>query len=125
MFANTYHLMLQPGPELVAEAGGLHAFIGRDAPLITDSGGFQVFSLARPNEADAREMKSRRPSKQKGDDGLLAFGRAENRRAVPVLPRRARRRAHPESSSPRRKRSGRTSSSPWTSCPRTPSTRGG
>ena len=71
MFANTYHLMLQPGPELVAEAGGLHAFIGRDAPLITDSGGFQVFSLARPNEADAREMKSRRPSKQKGDDGLL------------------------------------------------------
>ena len=71
MFANTYHLMLQPGPELVAEAGGLHAFIGRDAPLITDSGGFQVFSLARPNEADAREMKSRRPSKQKGNDGLL------------------------------------------------------
>jgi len=71
MFANTYHLMLQPGPELVAEAGGLHAFIGRDAPLITDSGGFQVFSLARPNEADVLELKSRRPSKQKGDDGLL------------------------------------------------------
>ena len=59
------------GALLVAEAGGLHAFIGRDAPLITDSGGFQVFSLARPNEADVLELKSRRPSKQKGDDGLL------------------------------------------------------
>ena len=46
MFANTYHLMLQPGPDLVASAGGLHEFIGRDAPIITDSGGFQVFSLA-------------------------------------------------------------------------------
>ena len=46
-------------------------FIGRDAPIITDSGGFQVFSLARPNAEDGLEMKSRRPSKQKGDEGLL------------------------------------------------------
>jgi len=39
MFSNTYHLMLQPGPETIASAGGLHKFIGRDAPIITDSGG--------------------------------------------------------------------------------------
>jgi queuine tRNA-ribosyltransferase len=71
MFANTYHLMLQPGPDLVASAGGLHEFIGRDAPIITDSGGFQVFSLARPNAEDGLEMKSRRATKQKGEDGLL------------------------------------------------------
>ena len=71
MFANTYHLMLQPGPDLVASAGGLHEFIGRDAPIITDSGGFQVFSLARPNAEDGLEMKSRRATKQKGGDGLL------------------------------------------------------
>jgi queuine tRNA-ribosyltransferase len=71
MFSNTYHLMLQPGADLVENAGGLHAFIGRDAPIITDSGGFQVFSLARPNEGDGEEMKSRRASKQKGADGLL------------------------------------------------------
>jgi queuine tRNA-ribosyltransferase len=47
-FCNTYHLMLQPGAETVAAAGGLHAFMSRrrDRPLITDSGGFQVFSLA-------------------------------------------------------------------------------
>ena len=55
MFANTYHLMLQPGPELVAEAGGLHAFIGRDAPLITDSGGTRCSrSRARTRRTRAR-----------------------------------------------------------------------
>ncbi len=45
MFCNTYHLMLQPGADLVAQAGGLHSFINRKQPIITDSGGFQVFSL--------------------------------------------------------------------------------
>jgi queuine tRNA-ribosyltransferase len=45
LLANTYHLYLQPGEEVVAEAGGLHRFMGWDRPLITDSGGFQVFSL--------------------------------------------------------------------------------
>jgi queuine tRNA-ribosyltransferase len=43
--ANTYHLFLQPGHEVVKEAGGLHAFMQWDGPLMTDSGGFQVFSL--------------------------------------------------------------------------------
>lgn len=43
--ANTYHLFLQPGEDIVASAGGLHAFMGFDGPLFTDSGGFQVFSL--------------------------------------------------------------------------------
>ena len=45
VLANTYHLFLQPGENIVAEAGGLHAFMGWDGPLVTDSGGFQVFSL--------------------------------------------------------------------------------
>jgi len=45
MFCNTYHLMLQPGSEIVKNAGGLHTFMHRTMPLITDSGGFQVFSL--------------------------------------------------------------------------------
>ncbi len=43
--ANTYHLFLQPGEDVVALAGGLHAFMGWNGPLFTDSGGFQVFSL--------------------------------------------------------------------------------
>lgn len=45
ILGNTYHLMLRPGAELVAEFGGLHQFIGWDKPILTDSGGFQVFSL--------------------------------------------------------------------------------
>ncbi len=45
ILSNTYHLYLRPGHELVREAGGLHAFIGWDRPILTDSGGFQVFSL--------------------------------------------------------------------------------
>lgn len=44
---NTYHLHLRPGDELVKELGGLHAFTGWDGPILTDSGGFQVFSLAK------------------------------------------------------------------------------
>jgi len=57
MFCNTYHLMLQPGTAIVKQAGGLHSFINRNMPIITDSGGFQVFSLAYGTVKD--ELKSR------------------------------------------------------------------
>src|SRR5687768_2931071 len=50
VLANTYHLYLRPGHELVAELGGLHAFMRWPGPILTDSGGFQVFSLAASNE---------------------------------------------------------------------------
>ena len=46
ILGNTYHLHLRPGDELIARAGGLHAFIGWPHPILTDSGGYQVFSLA-------------------------------------------------------------------------------
>ena len=45
VLANTYHLMLRPGSDLVAEMGGVHSFMGWDRAVLTDSGGFQVFSL--------------------------------------------------------------------------------
>src|SRR5438270_13237225 len=45
ILANTYHLMLRPGSELIASFGGLHSFMHWDGPIMTDSGGFQVFSL--------------------------------------------------------------------------------
>ena len=45
ILSNTYHLYLRPGDELVAEAGGLHKFMNWDGAILTDSGGFQVFSL--------------------------------------------------------------------------------
>ena len=64
MFCNTYHLLLQPGTEVVKQAGGLHKFINRSLPIITDSGGFQVFSLAYGSVAD--ELKSKGTKKQDG-----------------------------------------------------------
>src|SRR3954468_10354247 len=45
VLCNTYHLYLRPGPDLVAELGGLHQFMGWSGPMFTDSGGYQVFSL--------------------------------------------------------------------------------
>ncbi len=57
MFCNTYHLMVQPGIPTIKKAGGLHHFMNRTKPLITDSGGFQVFSLAYGTVKD--ELKSK------------------------------------------------------------------
>ena len=50
LLANTYHLYMRPGDELVKKAGGLHKFMAWDRPILTDSGGFQVFSLAKLNK---------------------------------------------------------------------------
>ncbi len=58
LICNSYHLAVQPGPEAVQRAGGLHAFMGWDGLLASDSGGFQVFSLRHGQVAD--ELKGRR-----------------------------------------------------------------
>lgn len=52
VLSNTYHLHLRPGSELVREMGGLHRFMGWNGPMLTDSGGFQVFSLAKISKID-------------------------------------------------------------------------
>lgn len=52
ILSNTYHLYLRPGDELVAEMGGLHQFMQWDGPMLTDSGGFQVFSLSDSRKVD-------------------------------------------------------------------------
>jgi queuine tRNA-ribosyltransferase len=67
VLGNTFHLFLRPGAERIAELGGLHAFMGWDGAIITDSGGFQVFSLAHGNVAD--EVKGRRG--QAGSHGAI------------------------------------------------------
>ena len=48
ILANTYHLWIRPGEDIVDKAGGLHKFMNYNGPILTDSGGFQVFSLAKP-----------------------------------------------------------------------------
>jgi queuine tRNA-ribosyltransferase len=59
VLANTYHLWLRPGHELVAEAGGLHQFMAWERPILTDSGGFQVMSLAHLRELDEQGVRFR------------------------------------------------------------------
>ena len=60
ILSNTYHLYLRPGDELVKEAGGLHKFMNWDRPILTDCGGFQVFSLSdlRTISEEGVEFKS-------------------------------------------------------------------
>src|SRR5207342_3084534 len=67
ILGNTYHLFVSPGPERIAKAGGLHGFMGRERALITDSGGFQVFSLAHGGVAN--EVKG--SGRQGGEQGSV------------------------------------------------------
>jgi len=55
VLANTYQLALRPGEQVVSELGGLHAFMGWDGPILTDSGGFQIFSLAHMSKVTEQE----------------------------------------------------------------------
>jgi queuine tRNA-ribosyltransferase len=68
LLCNTYHLHLQPGEDVVKEAGGLHEFIGWNGPILTDSGGFQVFSLS-----GMRKMKEHGVEFQSHIDGSKHF----------------------------------------------------
>lgn len=70
MFCNTYHLLVHPGADVVEAAGGVHSFMRRDAPIITDSGGFQVFSLADDDsDEDGPELKMKRTKRKREDEG--------------------------------------------------------
>lgn len=62
ILSNTYHLMIQPGAELVAHMGGLHKFTGWDGPMMTDSGGFQIFSMKHGGQVD--ELNGRQSYKR-------------------------------------------------------------
>ncbi|MBQ4432389.1 MAG: tRNA-guanine transglycosylase, partial [Synergistaceae bacterium] len=56
ILGNTYHLYLRPGSEIITKAGGLHSFMSWKRPILTDSGGFQVFSLARLQKITDEEV---------------------------------------------------------------------
>ena len=66
VLSNTFHLHLQPGESIVAAAGGLHRFMGWNGPMLTDSGGFQVFSLASLNSISEQGVTFKSPR-----DGLV------------------------------------------------------
>ena len=114
VLGNTFHLFIQPGHELIAELGGLHEFMGWERPIITDSGGYQVFSMGHGSVAE--EIKRRRD--ERAVDGHLDRGGG---RALPLV----RRRRASASWAPRprwrsRPRSARTSR--WRSTSARPST---
>ena len=77
MLSNTYHLMLRPGHELIKKLGGLHAFMGWPGPILTDSGGYQVFSLAKMRRLDEEGVTF-----QSHIDGSKAFLSPEKAVAV-------------------------------------------
>ena len=68
ILSNTYHLWLRPGEDIVAKAGGLHKFMNYDGPMLTDSGGFQVFSLGK-----TRKIKEEGVTFQSHIDGRKIF----------------------------------------------------
>ncbi len=70
LLANTYHLLLRPGPEVFKKFGGIHRFMNWDGPVLTDSGGFQIFSL--PAERAMNEEGARFQSYVNGDFHLLS-----------------------------------------------------
>ena len=70
LLANTYHLLLRPGPEVFKKFGGIHRFMNWDGPILTDSGGFQIFSL--PAERAMNEEGARFQSYVNGDFHLLS-----------------------------------------------------
>src|SRR5207344_1476511 len=59
VLGNTYHLHFRPGEDVIAELGGLHRFMGWDRPILTDSGGFQVFSLSALRDINDDGVKFR------------------------------------------------------------------
>jgi len=68
VISNTYHLYLSPGEELIAKAGGIHKFMGFDGPIMTDSGGFQVFSLG---EGFGKKISKFTPEKESSEQNGL------------------------------------------------------
>src|SRR3989304_2555695 len=77
LIANTYHLALRPGAEKISELGGLHAFMNWQHPLMTDSGGFQVFSLGAAIRDGVGKIADIFPEE---DAGELGSGEAGERR---------------------------------------------
>ncbi len=62
VLGNTFHLLVRPGPDVIRELGGLHRFMSWDGPILTDSGGFQVFSLARLRKMTEEGVEFRAPA---------------------------------------------------------------
>ncbi len=86
VLGNTYHLMLRPGSEVIAELGGLHAFCGWDGHMLTDSGGFQVMSLGRSLGSKPNNLSSAHNSRSIVDDDGVTFSSVYDGKQVRLTP---------------------------------------
>ncbi len=84
-FSNTYHLYLRPGIEVIRKIGGLHSFVGWDKPLITDSAGFQIFSLNKRESASLVKIKEDGVFFSSHLDGSKHFFTPEKSIAVQII----------------------------------------
>jgi queuine tRNA-ribosyltransferase len=73
VLGNTFHLMLNPGAELIERFGGLHEFMGWDGPIVTDSGGFQVFSMGHGTVAEEIKARSRHGASVEREGAVLSI----------------------------------------------------
>src|SRR5437763_1082991 len=73
ILGNTFHLFLSPGPELISRLGGLHKFMRWDRAVITDSGGFQVFSMGHGGVADEIKGRRRAGAGRQSEGAILAI----------------------------------------------------
>jgi tRNA-guanine family transglycosylase len=85
ILGNTYHLMLRPGMEIMRAAGGLHRFMGWDRPILTDSGGYQVFSLSRSIKLPMKAFIFSLTSTVRGIFSVLKRAWRYRRRLVRIL----------------------------------------
>ena len=79
VLGNTYHLALRPGEKRLSALGGLHRFMGWDGPILTDSGGFQLYSLAQRTQVTEEEVVFRSPYRRPAGCHFSRTGRGDSR----------------------------------------------
>lgn len=89
ILANTYHLWQRPGDELILKAGGLHKFMGWDGPILTDSGGFQIFSLGKPDRKFQGRAEGKPPFNVKVGEAGVSFQAGEDGNLLNLSPEKS------------------------------------
>eukprot|EP00943_MAST-04B_sp_MAST-4B-sp1_P005218 g5218.t1 len=87
MFSNTYHLLVHPGADIIEKAGGIHKWSGRNQPFITDSGGFQIFSLSSGKlENELKSRSEREGTIEKIDEDGVTFKSYRDGKSIRITP---------------------------------------
>ena len=89
ILANTYHLWQRPGDTLILKAGGLHKFMGWDGPILTDSGGFQIFSLGKSDRKFAGHWEGKAPFNVKVGEQGVSFQAGEDGTRYSLTPEKS------------------------------------